>query len=1375
MSLEERLDKIRSQPKLQNQQQTAVVLSAVEDTLRVQQSEPTPTAYFAALLSLLSQTISSTQGVVNKELASAVVYLLDLITPHVPAPLLRSKFPQILTGLAPALSHSDAEAPLLRSSIGCLESLLLVQDAQAWALPQTQVSPRRAVAGLLTIAVDHRPKVRKRAQDALTKVLKNPPPSPSTDHPAADMCAETALRTLKDIADSAGKSRKHQKHKDGQHEPGLIHALQLVKTIAAASGGWPSRKLDALCELLLNISKSSNEYLTMAAFEIFEVIFTDMAADEVSSAKLPRLLEVIAELQPSQNDSQLLPPWIAVLSRGYDVSAQVEPEETFQKLPDLFTMISNFLASPSHNIRESASECLISFLSNCIPNSVLLEPSIYDEKVLEKLAKIVTDLLSVKYQSAWMEVFSVLGAMFDALRWRSAPLLSGAVKIVGDLRANESFTGKKEADAVLAKAIQAMGPDNVLEILPLNLLKPVPGQPGRVWLLPLMRDSVSNTRLAHFRSELVPLSEMMFQRVLEHGNAEKTMQIKIYETLVHQVWATLPGYCDLPLDLTEAFDQSFAELLSNLLYQQTDLRTDICRALQNLVDSNQAIANLTGGEDPVVQSRVSKADTQKNLQYLAGFANNMLAVLFNVYSQTLPHSRGRILQCVNAFLSITPEQDLMETFTRVATMLESALAETGPQTQADKQKQEKTKDKMPPMSHTLMDLVITISVYLPRESFGTLFTAKEGLQASPRLAESETGRAALADRNKELQHLLLASAEKASAPAHLHFIPSVLSEVVISAKEVNEKARTAAFDLLVQMGEKMAAGGTVLQSKVPHMPDDAPAVPASLEEYFTMVSAGLAGSTPHMISASITALTRILYEFRSVLEEGVIADLVQTMDLFLTSNNKEIVSSVLGFVKVSVVSLPEGIVKPRLQSLVPNLMVWSKEHKQHFKSKVKHILERMMRRFGAQEVEKWCPEADRNLIKNIRKSKERSKRKRGEAGAGADGEQAPERRKGKFESEFDEAVYGSDEDAETGSEDSNDDMLGRGSGKGRREAKSYIVEDEEEPLDLLDRKALGNISSTKPVKMRQQPQKTKAKTDLDGKLVFGESDEEHGADTDMLDNDPGDGTLEGGINAYVAAIKGRDAAKRGQKGKLKFSNRKDKGDDEGEEMEVDQEEVRKQIRGKLQQRGRGRGGMAQRTQRQKTISDDLPVQKGYTFVAKGNVYITRHCRTRTKELGKTVFVIADSKGQRLGLRLDKKDTKGRNEATAALVRLFPKVPPDAAEATVKHAFEKRSRRVGRKMVVSLDDRVTRAVIAHIRHCYTPYDAMLRKGVPREQARLRVQADVHRLLRAWKGLPPVSPPKSKDLDAKREEPRRREGKPPKRNEKRVRTKRRKHPS
>ncbi|KAI1006746.1 Ribosomal RNA-processing protein 12 [Podosphaera aphanis] len=1185
MSLEEKLDKIRS-PKLQSQQSTQIVLSAVEDTLREQKTEPTPAGYFAALLSLLRQAIST--SIVNKELATSVVYLLDVVSPYTPQPLLRSKFSQILANIAPALTFKDADAPLLRPSIGCLESLLLAQDSKSWEMGQSQIGPRRALAGLLVLALDHRPKIRKKAQDSISRVLKNPPPSVAVDHPAAEMCAETALKRLNDLAISYSQWKKEKTNENPGNEPGLIHALQLVRTVAAASGGWPAKKIESLSEILINISKSNNEYMTMAVFEVFDIIFEGMAAAE-SSLKLPRLLEVISDIRPSQNDSQLLPPWIAVISRGYSVLAEIQPEETFQKLPELFALIAEFLSAQSPIIRTSASKCLLSLLATCIPNSVIHEPSIYDEKILEKLGKSALSLLSVKYQAAWLEVFSVLGAMFDRLRWQAEHILLDAVKIVGELRGNESFAGKKEADEIIGKAIRAIGPETVLNILPLNLAQPKAGHPGRAWMLPLLREYVGNTYLGHFRKEFIPLSEMIFQRII-NNEAEKTLEMKIFETLIQQIWALLPKYCDLPLDVTKAFDQKFAELVSNLLYKQIELRPNICRALQRLVESNQAILAAEDDDDDVMAlSRVTKKKAQENIDHLSSFASNMLAVLFNVYSQTLPQHRGYILQCIKAYLSIMPSNEVMLTFERVATMLEASLPELVTQTQAEKEKQkQKSKtESLPPTSHTLMDLVIAISIYLPRESFVVLFNIirlifskdsdsqlqKKAYKLIPQLSASVIGQQVLQETSADLQQLIISNSERVSIPAKkdrlaaistlisflpsdsLHFVSEILSEVVISCKETNEKARTTAFDLLVLIGEKFnSLSGTVIENrKISHMPDNAPSVVASIEEYLVMVSAGLAGSTPHMQSACVTALTRLLYHFRTQLKPETITELVETLDLYLTSNNREIVRSVLGFVKVCVISLPTNLMLPRLPSLIPNLMVWSHEHKGQFKAKVKHIIERMIRRFGVDVVNEHCPLEDRKLIANIRKTKERNKRQK-EAAKAADSEgsddeiKSKSNKKGRFESEYDEAIYGSD-DSSSGSDNSDNELLGN-SGKGKRNrSKIYIVESEDEPLDLLDRKALANISSTRPVKLKARI-KPKAKIDMDGKLILDDNN-----DTMVLDEPAIAEDENGGVNAYVDAIKGRNAVQRGRGGKLKFSNKKSDNLDE-DEMDIDESEVK---------------------------------------------------------------------------------------------------------------------------------------------------------------------------------------------------------------------------
>ena len=1102
----------------------------------------------------------------------------------------------------------------MRSSIGCLGTLLLAQDTAAWALPQSQAGPRKAILELLALAADARPKVRKRAQEALTEVLQHRPQLPASDHPASDLCAAFALNAVIAAVESENQRGKHQNGAGVDNTSDVIHTLQLTRTIATAARGWPSKKIEPLCEVLLSISRSSNENLVMNIFEVFEVILRGLAEDFAAS-KLPRLLDAIADLKPARNDSQLIPPWIAVLSRGYEVFAQVNPEDAFLKLSELFDLVAAFLTSPSRNIRISASECLISLFSTCIPTDVIIEPSIYDEKVLLQLGEKANSLLSVRYQTAWMEVFTALAALFDAVKWRGDPCLLPIVKAVGELRGSDSFQGKKESDELLGHAIRSLGPEVVLSVLPLNLNNPRPGQQGRVWLLPLLRDHVSNTNLAHFKAEFVPLTEHLYQRVLE-GPTQKTMEMKIFETVIQQAWAILPGYCDLPLDLRNSFDQSFAELTANLLYRQPELRSDLCRGLQNLVESNQAILASELDEKMLfLQRRARKNDAENNLAHLAQFASNLLMVLFNVYSETVPQHRAYILQCINAYLSITPKNDILDTFARVSDKLESFLPRSSDPAPP---RQPTSESKLPPASHALLDLVIAIATHLPRSSFPALFTlaaniltnpaiissdpqlVKKAYKLIPRLSTCTAGADALEARNSELQSLMLSTADKTPLPARrdrllaldtlltflptsdLHFIPSILSEVVLACKEANEKARQAGFGLLVHLANRIAdpernPPGTVIRnSQVAHMPNDAPDAPATIEEVFTMVSAGLAGVAPHMVAASITALSRLLFEFHDRLSKTVVEDLVATVVMFLQSNNREIVRAVLGFVKVAVVVLPEDLMKPRMPELVSGMMVWSKENKGRMRVKVKGILERSIRKFGAAQLEAWVGEDDRKMIVNIRKRKERSKRKK--KGGAEEEESGDDTGMKNYDNELDE-VLGSDDDSQSSDEEKL--HVRDGASKLRKKAQFIRDNDDDEPLDLLGPDVLANISTKKAVRFKDRDlgqKKRKARTNEDGKLVFGNGDETD--DEDALMTAAGEGS--GAVDAYVDALVGPDAVRKGQKGRLKASSGNQKNArmvESGDKMDLDADEAKELARKIMQGRESSRGRQSKLPQR----------------------------------------------------------------------------------------------------------------------------------------------------------------------------------------------------
>lgn len=90
----------------------------------------------------------------------------------------------------------------------------------------------------------------------------------------------------------------------------------------------------------------------------------------------------------------------------------------------------------------------------------------------------------------------------------------------------------------------------------------------------------------------------------------------------------------------------------------------------------------------------------------------------------------------------------------------------------------------------------------------------------------------------------------------------------MSAKEPSEKARDAAYALLVTMGRKMKDGGVVDMSLLDGAtanPGDVGVREANIQEFVGMVGASLAAEKDHTISAGVMALSRVLFEFRSTL------------------------------------------------------------------------------------------------------------------------------------------------------------------------------------------------------------------------------------------------------------------------------------------------------------------------------------------------------------------------------------------------------------------------------------------------------------------------------------------------------------------------------
>lgn len=1118
------------------------------------------------------------------------LYFLDLISPYAPQNLLQAKFTQILIKLSPVLTDSNADAPILKSSIGILETLLRVQDSTAWSISASEASPKRGLIGLMAFALDPRPKVRKRALEAVFNILSHPSDS-SQIHLGGSVCAENALKSVSTLYSDFQKGTNKSDLLGNQGNTivaQLIHSLQLCKTVISCSC-WPLSLVEPLCLVLLGISRSTEKYLISSAFDVFEALFKGMSGED-SASKLYTVLESIFDLRPNIEDQALASSWFLVVSTAVETYTSTNPFESFYLLPKVFHLVSEFFNSENNNIQSSAAQCLIAIFENGISQKVLASvesgaDADADGKINKTLSQIsegIFQLLNVRYQGSWKDIMMVVVSLSNSLMWLSDPYLINCYKVIGTLRSTDAISdGWQEAEQVIGSAIKNIGPAKTLELFPLNL--DGEEKPTRTWILPLLRENVGCSDLGFFKSYFIGLSGQLEALVanLENNQPNKNStaiatKVKVYETLIDQIWSIFPSFCDLPLDLRDSFDEELAKLLMNVVYNYTTLRGYIFSGLKLLVESNQNYLTGALNDNYQLLKKFPKNEAARNIEYLSTFSLNMLASLFNIFAVTPIDSRTQLLECSKAYLSIISKKDLEITFNRVSTALGDALK--NPLAGADKE------NDIPPTSATMLDLIMQMISFLPQDSFNplmTIFVTVSKNYTDPLLqkriyrmflviSETENGKTLITSHIEDIAQLFLQTSDQVQTTARgprlnalacfiellspnlLFFIPSIISEVIIATKDLNEKTRESAFNLLVQMGNKMKAGGIIDRSKIPGMPSDADNVSASLEEYITIIAAGLSDTTTHTQAATILALSRVVFEFKESLNLQLLQELTGMIELFLENRNREIADATLGFVKVAVVSLPKDVVEPNLKNLIVHLLGWYREHSSHFRTKIKHLIERLLRVFGFEKISQNFPEEDLKFLNNIRKSKERAKRKKSNLIAEKLENETDSHRNrkhfakmAKFESEFDRALYGSS------SEDEGSDVEMDEKPKDAKKNKNdqrFIVENKDVPLDLLDQQTLAHITSTRPMKQKLSiPDKKKFKKDAEGRLVIKNLDEK--------DDDPL-ASINNSLNAYEDAIKSGPV--RDSRGMYRYKRGRQNMDD-GDDMSDDEKPLKTKL------------------------------------------------------------------------------------------------------------------------------------------------------------------------------------------------------------------------
>ena len=220
--MEEALAKIRphTSSSLAHQKTPATLLIAIESTLHEQKTDLSPTGYFAALLTTLDGTVQKKDISLNDgDVLPAELYLLALVVPFVPLPVVRNNLSTLLSLTAPLFPSLNQHAPALRSQLSIYLTIFHSLDRP---LLETQ-GIRQTFASILQLSIDPRPKVRKKAADLVKDVLDNPP-APLARHPYSDQVAAWLTSAL-----SEANAGPFAKAKPGAESS--LHVLALLRPL----------------------------------------------------------------------------------------------------------------------------------------------------------------------------------------------------------------------------------------------------------------------------------------------------------------------------------------------------------------------------------------------------------------------------------------------------------------------------------------------------------------------------------------------------------------------------------------------------------------------------------------------------------------------------------------------------------------------------------------------------------------------------------------------------------------------------------------------------------------------------------------------------------------------------------------------------------------------------------------------------------------------------------------------------------------------------------------------------------------------------------------------------------------------------------------
>ncbi|KAM0891964.1 hypothetical protein ACQ4PT_026063 [Festuca glaucescens] len=1110
----------------EDDQHLCATAAAMAQAVRDQGVAATTVAYFAAAAAALSPLARAGPGAADRNVAGALLAFLSAAVPALPLAVVRARGRQVADDVARVLEFPSTPDSGARAGLRCLAHLISAGDKSSWEA----LEPLYAV--VLRLATDQRLKVRKQSHSSLRDILLS-----FQRQPVLVPASQAIARAFERFMLLAGGSNNASAAEGPKGANEIICILDALKGCLHLMTSKPSNDILKYFKVLLNVHQP---ILTRSILEILHAV----GDSPTLQLKPDVLLDLMCSLGLSVSTERKSGDELASIARLLNVGTRKIYSQNKNivvvKLPLIFTSLGDILASEFEEARFCAVESFKGLIDNCIDENLVSQGITQikarhqgmrsDPTVIEKICAILEGLLDVRYTDVWDKSFHVISVAFDKLGESSSDLLPEALKNLADMQnlSDDDFSFRKQLNACIGSAVAAMGPKNVLDILHIQSICD-----ENEWILPILERHIVGASLQFFLRDILGIVRAVEKSIPKLLKDDKLFSAKRAEGYVYSLWSLLPSCCNYPCDTSNTFEV-LQNVICDTLKNQPDLRGIICSSIQILIKQNKEALSITSEEDILVEDELSKSErraknrytkdfAEENLKEIRAFSSNFLDLLCSIFlsssnPQRMPLDSYRYTPAISEIASISDKDEVGNLFLGVIKKLLAATKAVNAQQVDDTSMEiEDNSNTNNMMRALLLDFAASLMPGLAAKSINVLFSyVKPAIKDSDSMNQKRAYKvlsmllkdAEFIERNLDvllelmisslpcqfpskryrlecLHHLIVYIFKDPSKLRKREIVSSFLTEILLALKEANKKTRNRAYDLIILIGRACEDAENDGRK-------------ANLHQFFDMVAGGLAGQTPHAISAAVTGLARLTYEFSDLI--GVAYKLLPSTFLLMQRNNRELVKANLGFIKALVAKSKADVLDEHLKGVVEGLLSWQSDKKNSLKAKVKSLVEILVKKCGLDAVKAVMPEEHMKLLTNIRKINERKMRKGkssedGEAMSVASG---ATRRSGWNHTQM-FSDFGSDEDS-NGPFSNQHTVASRNGSKAstrsnrkrqdRNLQEKFIDHSTGEPLDLLDQKTMRlALKSTEKKRAAPDDDDDEIELDPEGRMIIREERE----------------------------------------------------------------------------------------------------------------------------------------------------------------------------------------------------------------------------------------------------------------------------------------------